>query len=99
MVRQWQELSYDGRYSHSIDENPPDFIALARAFGWKARMVTQRDFLADALNECISTDGPFFLDVHVDAKENCFPMIPTGHGHHEVLLSKDNIYKTCSLGE
>lgn len=99
MVRQWQELSYDGRYSHSIDEAPPDFIALARAFGWKARMVTQRDFLADALNECISTDGPFFLDVHVDAKENCFPMIPTGHGHHEVLLSKDNIYKTCSLGE
>jgi acetolactate synthase-1/2/3 large subunit len=97
MVRQWQELSYDGRYSHSIDETPPDFVALARAFGWKARRVAQRDVLADAINECISTDGPFFLDVHVDANENCFPMIPTGHGHHEVLLSKGNVYKTGSL--
>ncbi|MET3133569.1 acetolactate synthase-1/2/3 large subunit [Oxalobacteraceae bacterium GrIS 1.11] len=88
MVRQWQELHHGGRYSHSYTEALPDFVALARAFGWQARSVTRRGELDAALAECLASDGPYFLDVRVRAEENCFPMIPPGHGHHEVLLAK-----------
>jgi len=86
MVRQWQEMVHGGRYSHSYTEALPDFVALARAFGWQARRVDRRDELDAALRECLESDGPFFLDVHVSPKENCFPMIPAGRAHHEVLL-------------
>jgi acetolactate synthase-1/2/3 large subunit len=48
--------------------------------------------LPDALAECLAWDGPFFLDVQVAAQENCFPMMPSGHGHHKVMLSKDRWY-------
>jgi acetolactate synthase-1/2/3 large subunit len=89
MVRQWQELHHGARYSHSYSEALPDFVALAAAFGWKARRVEHADQLAQALAECLSWDGPFLLDVVVEPTENCFPMIPVGRGHHEVMLSKD----------
>ena len=88
MVRQWQEMVHGGRYSHSYTEALPDFVALARAFGWRARRVERRDELDDALRECLESEGPFFLDVHVSPKENCFPMIPAGRAHHEVLLGQ-----------
>ena len=87
MVRQWQELNHGNRLSHSWNEALPDFVALAKAFGWGARRVEQRAELEDALAECLACDGPFFLDVAVAAQENCFPMIPAGRGHHEVMLS------------
>ncbi len=86
MVRQWQELVHDGRYSHSYNEALPDFVAVARGFGWQARQVTHRAELDDALRECLASDGPFFLDVRVDPEANCFPMIMAGRGHDEVLL-------------
>ena len=92
MVRQWQELIHGGRFSHSYTEALPDFVALARAFGWSARRVERREDLDGALAECLDSAGPFFLDVVVVAEENCFPMIPAGAGHHEVLLGKDRVY-------
>ncbi len=93
MVRQWQELHHGARYSQSYSEALPDFVALARAFGWRARRVEHADQLDDALAECLFSDGPFLLDVVVQQTENCFPMIPAGRGHHEVMLSKDRYYE------
>lgn len=86
MVRQWQELVHGGRYSHSYTEALPNFVAVAQGFGWMARTVCSRGELEQALEECLHTDGPFFLDVRVASEENCYPMIPAGAGHHEMLL-------------
>jgi acetolactate synthase-1/2/3 large subunit len=91
MVRQWQALVHGGRYSHSALDVRPDFVALARAFGWRARRVERRDELDAGLEACLASPGPFFLDV-VCADENCFPMIPAGRGHHEVLLAEGRPY-------
>jgi acetolactate synthase-1/2/3 large subunit len=88
MVRQWQELIHGGRYSHSYTEALPDFVAVARGFGWQARSVERREELDAAIAECLASEGPYFLDVHVRAEENCFPMIPAGAGHQEVMLGK-----------
>lgn len=93
MVRQWQQLIHGNRLSHTWNAALPDFVALARAFGWGARRVDRPQELEDALNECFAHDGPFFLDVHVAAQENCFPMMPTGCGHHEIMLAEDLWYR------
>ena len=93
MVRQWQELNHGNRLSHSWNEALPDFVALAKAFGWGARRVSDPAELQAALDECLASDGPFFLDVQVAAQENCFPMMPSGHGHHRVMLAKDRWYE------
>lgn len=92
MVRQWQELIHDGRYSHSYNASIPDFIALAKAFGWGAARVENPQDLNQALSDCLSYDGPFLLDVAVLAQENCFPMMPAGYGHQQVMLSEDTWY-------
>ena len=92
MVRQWQELIHGGRYSHSYTEALPDFVALARAFGWQARMVEHRDELDAALAECMASSGPYFLDVRVHGEENCFPMMAPGAGHHQITLAKGKMY-------
>jgi len=88
MVRQWQELIHGGRYSHSYTEALPDFVAVARGFGWQARTVSRREDLEAAIAECLASPGAFFLDVHVSPEANCFPMIPAGAGHHEVNLGR-----------
>jgi acetolactate synthase I/II/III large subunit len=88
MVRQWQELIHGSRYSQSYNASMPDFVAVARGFGWQAARVDLRCDLDEALRTCLDSDGPFFLDVRVRAEENCFPMIPAGFGHHEVMLGK-----------
>lgn len=88
MVRQWQQLHHGARYSHSYTEALPDFAALALAFGWSSRRVTEPAELSDALDACLSAPGPFLLDVAVLQQENCFPMIPAGRGHHEIMLSE-----------
>lgn len=93
MVRQWQELHHGARYSQSYSEALPDFVALACSFGWKARRVEHAAELDDAIAECLSSDSPFLLDVVVEQAENCFPMIPAGRGHHQVMLSKDRSYE------
>jgi acetolactate synthase-1/2/3 large subunit len=92
MVRQWQEMHHGARYSHSYTEALPDFVALALAFGWKALRVQHADDLDAALEECLSSAGPFLLDVVVESTENCFPMIPAGRGHHELMLSSERWY-------
>jgi len=92
MVRQWQELIHEGRYSHSYTEALPDFVAVAKGFGWKARRVTDPAELEAALAECLASDGPFFLDVAVAAQENCFPMIANGCGHQHVMLGANRVY-------
>ena len=92
MVRQWQELIHGNRLSHSWNAALPDFVALAKAFGWGARRVSDPAELDAALAECLAYDGPFFLDVQVAAQENCFPMMPAGAGHHRVMLGKDRWY-------
>ena len=93
MVRQWQQLNHGNRLSHSWNEALPDFVALAKAFGWGARRVDDAAQLDAALAECLAYDGPFFLDVRVAQQENCFPMIPAGRGHHELMLSATEWYE------
>lgn len=93
MVRQWQELIHGGRYSHSYNASLPDFVALARAFGWGAARVDDPAQLDAALAECLAHDGPYFLDVAVTAQENCFPMMPAGHGHHKMMLAEGVWYQ------
>ena len=92
MVRQWQELIHGGRYSHSYNASLPDFVALAKAFGWGAARIDSPDRLDAALRDCLAYDGPYFLDVAVVPQENCFPMMPAGYGHQQVMLSEDNWY-------
>jgi acetolactate synthase-1/2/3 large subunit len=92
MVRQWQELIHDGRYSHSYNASIPDFVALANAFGWAGARVENPADLPAALQQCLDHDGPFLLDVAVLAQENCFPMMPAGYGHQQVMLSEDTWY-------
>ncbi len=92
MVRQWQELHHGGRYSHSYSEALPDFVALARAFGWEAGRVEQAGELEEGMDACLASSRPFLLDVRVAQAENCFPMMPAGRGHHEIMLGKDRWY-------
>ncbi|MDM4764803.1 biosynthetic-type acetolactate synthase large subunit [Pelomonas sp. SE-A7] len=93
MVRQWQQLIHGGRYSHSYTEALPDFVALAKAFGWRARRVERRDELDAALAECLDSAEPFFLDAAVSSEENCFPMMPAGAPHNEIWLSAERVYE------
>jgi acetolactate synthase I/II/III large subunit len=86
MVRQWQELLHGGRYSESYTAALPDFVRLAEAFGAKGRRVTEPAELDDAIRYMIDTPGAVVLDVAVDELENCFPMIPSGAAHNEMLL-------------
>ena len=97
MVRQWQELNHGSRYSHSYTAALPDFVAVAKGFGWGARRVTDPAELDAAIAECLANDGPFFLDVAVAPQENCFPMIAAGCGHHEVMLNATTVYHNGTI--
>ena len=99
MVRQWQELNHDSRYSHSYTAALPDFVAVAKGFGWGARRVSDPAELDTAIAECLTREGPFFLDVAVAPQENCFPMMAAGSGHHEILLDKNTLYRGTRADE
>jgi len=86
MVRQWQQLLHGERYSHSWSESLPDFVKLAEAFGCAGAKVDRPQDLDDAIRAMIDYDGPYILDVLVEKHENCFPMIPSGKPHNEMLL-------------
>ena len=88
MVRQWQELLHGERYSHSWSEALPDFVKLAEAFGAKGILCKDPDDLDDAIMEMINHDGPVIFDCLVAKHENCFPMIPSGKAHNEMLLGE-----------
>ena len=86
MVRQWQQLLHGERYSQSWSEALPDFVKLAEAFGAKGIMVSDPKDLDDAIMEMINYDGPVIFDCLVEKHENCFPMIPSGKAHNEMLM-------------
>jgi acetolactate synthase-1/2/3 large subunit len=90
MVRQWQELLHGGRYSESYTAALPDFVKLAEAFGALGRRVVDPADLDDAIREMIDTPRAVILDVAVDQAENCFPMIPSGAAHNEMLLGPED---------
>lgn len=85
MVRQWQQLFFDKRYA-STEMTNPDFIAIAKAYFIDAKKVTERGELADAVEEMMTTDGPYFLEVCVEKEDNVFPMIPSGASVSEIRL-------------
>ncbi len=88
MVRQWQELLHGERYSHSWSEALPDFVKLAEAFGAKGIKCDDAADLDDAIMEMINHDGPVIFDCLVEKHENCFPMIPSGKAHNEMLMGE-----------
>ena len=88
MVRQWQELLHGERYSHSWSESLPDFVKLAEAFGCKGIKCSDPADLDDAIMEMLHYDGPVIFDCLVEKHENCFPMIPSGKPHNEMLLGE-----------
>lgn len=86
MVRQWQELLHGGRYSESYSESLPDFVKLAEAYGGVGIRCSQPEELDDAIREMLACPKPVLFDCVVDKAENCFPMIPSGKAHHEMIL-------------
>ena len=86
MVRQWQELLHDKNYSESYTAALPDFVKLAEAYGCVGIRATKPEELDDKIIEMINTDRPVIFDCVVDKKENCFPMIPSGKPHNQMLL-------------
>jgi len=86
MVRQWQELLHGERYSATWQEALPDFVKLAEAFGAKGIRCEDPADLDDAIMEMINHDGPVIFDCLVEKHENCFPMIPSGAPHNEMLM-------------
>jgi acetolactate synthase-1/2/3 large subunit len=89
MVRQWQELLHDGRYSHSYSESLPDFVKLAEAYGATGIRASKPSELDAAIKQMIDTPGPVIFDCLVDKFENCYPMIPSGAAHNEMILGDD----------
>ncbi len=90
MVRQWQELLHGGRYSESYTAALPDFVKLAESFhgvGLRAKSVDELD---DVIRQMIEIDRPVICDICVDEKENCFPMIPSGAPHNEMILGPEH---------
>ncbi len=86
MVRQWQQLLHGGRYSHSYSEALPDFVKMAEAFGAVGLRATTPDELDGKILEMINVKKPVLFDCRVDPKENCYPMIPSGKAHNEMIL-------------
>ncbi len=91
MVRQWQELLHGGRYSSSYSEALPDFVKLAQAYGAAGLRAQKPDELDEAIKEMLAIDGPVIFDCVVKKDENCFPMIPSGAAHNEMMLSDDKV--------
>ncbi|NOX39874.1 MAG: acetolactate synthase 3 large subunit [Alphaproteobacteria bacterium] len=96
MVRQWQQLLHGERYSHSWSESLPDFVKLAEAFGAKGIRCDDPKNLDDAINEMLQYDGPVIFDCLVEKHENCFPMIPSGKSHNEMLLGDEPVTDAIS---
>ena len=91
MVRQWQDLTYQGRHSHSYSEALPDFVKLAEAYGWKGMRIEKPDALDDGIAEMLAYPGPVMVDCRVAKLANCFPMIPSGAAHTEMILQANEV--------
>jgi len=91
MVRQWQELTYSSRYSESYSDSLPDFVKLAEAYGWTGLRVEDPADLDATIAAMLETDGPVLVDCRVAKLANCFPMIPSGAAHTDMMLHSENV--------
>ena len=91
MVRQWQELTYESRFSESYSDSLPDFVKLAEAYGWKGIRIEDESQLDAGIQAMIDHPGPVFVDCLVAKEANCYPMIPSGAAHTEMILYGDKI--------
>ncbi|MPT48929.1 MAG: acetolactate synthase 3 large subunit [Sphingobium sp.] len=96
MVRQWQELTYESRYSNSYSDSLPDFVKLAEAYGWTGIRIENPDDLESGIAKMIATPGPVLVDCRVAKLSNCFPMIPSGASHTEMLLDPSQVSGTMA---
>ena len=99
MVRQWQELLHDKNYSESYTAALPDFVKLAEAYGCVGIRATTPDELDDKIIEMLNTDRPVIFDCLVDKQENCFPMIPSGKPHNQMILGPEEEKKNKITGK
>ena len=90
MVRQWQELLHEKNYSESYSEALPDFVKLAEAYGCKGIKASNPQELDEKIKEMIDHKGPVIFDCQVDPNENCFPMIPSGKPHNQMILGPND---------
>ena len=90
MVRQWQELLHEKNYSESYTAALPDFVKLAEAYGCIGIRASKPSELDEKINEMINTDRPVIFDCRVDKTENCYPMIPSGKAHNQMLLGPED---------
>ncbi|GAA0299986.1 acetolactate synthase 3 large subunit [Sphingomonas oligophenolica] len=91
MVRQWQELTYSSRYAESYSDSLPDFVKLAEAYGWKGIRIEGPDQLEDGIAAMLAHDGPVMVDCMVAKLANCFPMIPSGAAHTDMILQATEV--------
>ncbi len=94
MVRQWQELTYESRYSNSYSDSLPDFVKLAEAYGWKGIRIEDESQLDAGIQAMIDHPGPVFVDCLVAKEANCYPMIPSGAAHTDMILYGDSVAGT-----
>jgi acetolactate synthase-1/2/3 large subunit len=94
MVRQWQELTYESRFSESYSDSLPDFVRLAEAYGWKGIRIEDESQLDAGIQAMIDHPGPVFVDCLVHKESNCFPMIPSGAAHTDMILYGDSVAGT-----
>ena len=94
MVRQWQELTYESRYSNSYSDSLPDFVKLAESYGWTGIRIEDPADLESGIRQMLDTDGPVLVDCRVAKLANCFPMIPSGAAHTEMLLTAEDVKGT-----
>ena len=99
MVKQLQDVSYGGRHSHSYSESLPDFVKLAEAYGAVGLRANTADELDGKIQQMIDTDRPVLLEVRVAKDINCYPMIPPGAGHHEMIFSPHDAIDPCTASE
>ena len=90
MVRQWQELLHEKNYSESYSEALPDFVKLAEAYGCKGIKAENPSELDEKIKEMLNHNGPVIFDCQVDPNENCFPMIPSGKPHNQMILGPND---------
>ncbi|RDE06821.1 biosynthetic-type acetolactate synthase large subunit [Sphingomonas aracearum] len=94
MVRQWQELTYESRYAESYSDSLPDFVKLAEAYGWKGIRIEGPDQLEQGIADMLAHDGPVMVDCMVAKLANCFPMIPSGAAHTDMILQANEVSGT-----
>jgi acetolactate synthase-1/2/3 large subunit len=94
MVRQWQELTYSSRYAESYSDSLPDFVKLAEAYGWKGIRIENPGDLDDGIAAMLAHDGPVMVDCMVAQLANCFPMIPSGAAHTDMILQANEVSGT-----